>query len=420
MQQANSPFKNSMQKISRAPLTRIFAGIVAAVLIFVLGVGVGQGSISVGTVGLKSENGNLPNQLDYSSVNDLYKVLKKDYNGTLTQEQLQDGLKHGLAEATNDPYTEYFTAKEAQQFTSQLQGTITGIGAQLDQDENKNLIIVAPIAGSPAEKAGLKPKDYITQIDGKDTSGMKIDDAVNRIRGKKGTKVTLQILRGGSQLLSFTITRDDIQIPSVTSKTLDNNIGYISISQFSDNTGDLALQAAQKLKDTGVKGIVLDLRDNPGGEVQAAVEVASLWLPQDATIMQEKRASGQVIDTLAATGQNPLKGMPTVVLINGNSASASEITAGALKDNNAATLIGEKSYGKGVMQQIDCIGQPARSDGSCPGAELKVTIASWYRPNGQNINKKGITPDKTVTLSADDITNGNDTQLTAAEAQLNQ
>lgn len=376
-------------------------------LIFALGVSIGNGRLSLPSHGVVSKD--LPATLNYSSVNQLYQSIKENYNGKLTEAQLIDGLKHGLAEATNDPYTSYFTPKEADSFTSSLNNTFSGIGAELGKTDAGSIQVIAPISGTPADKAGVRAKDVIATVNGKTTAGMSIDDAVKAIRGKAGSTVTLQIVRGGAEGLSLTITRQSIQVPSVTTKMLDNNLASIQISTFASDTPTLIDKAADKLKQAGVKGIILDLRNNPGGAVDSAVAVSSQWLPQNALIMQEKRDK-TVLQAYQSTGTSQLKGIPTVVLINEGSASASEIVAAALKDNKQAYLIGQKSYGKGVVQQIINFGD---------GSELKVTIASWYRPNGKNINHRGITPDKTVVLSAADATAGNDTQLTAAQEYLN-
>jgi carboxyl-terminal processing protease len=382
--------------------------IFVAILIFGLGLNIGNGSISFSRAPHNTENSSLPAELDYQTVNTVYKSLKDNYDGKLSESQLLDGLKEGLAQSTHDPYTEYFTPKEADAFKNQLNGTFSGIGAQLGKDSDGNLEIIAPIAGTPADKAGLKAKDIITNINNESTAGISIDTAVEKIRGKKGTTVTLKIVRNKEQALTFKITRDDISIPSVTTKTLDGNIGYIQISQFGDDTADLTTKAATDFKAAGVKGIILDLRSNPGGRLDAAVSVSDLWVPAGKTILQEKQGK-TVIKSYPASGGGILEGMPTVVLIDGGSASASEITAGALKDNNAATLIGTKSYGKGVVQQVIPFND---------GSELKVTVASWYRPNGQNINKKGINPDQEVKLSDADTAAQNDTQFKAAEQKL--
>src|SRR5581483_4166333 len=200
------------------------AGLVVAIIIFGAGYGFGQGRLSLHSGTPVSSN--LPDTLDYSTVNRVYKSLKDNYDGKLTENQLIDGLKHGLAEATNDPYTEYFTASEAKQFSDQLNQSFSGIGAELGKDKDGNLIVVAPISSFPADQAGLKAQDIITSINGQTTAGLSIDDAVSRIRGKAGSVVTLQIVRDKAQQLTVKITRQNIQVPSVTAKTLDGNIGY--------------------------------------------------------------------------------------------------------------------------------------------------------------------------------------------------
>ncbi len=385
--------------------SRGVAAVALAAFIFVVGYAAGQGRISFHSG--SPVNTSLPNTLDYSSVNQVYQSLKDNYAGSLTEGQLINGLKHGLAEATNDPYTEYFTAKEAKAFNDELNNSFSGIGAELGKDKDGNLIVVAPIAGFSAEKAGLKAQDIISSINGQSTTGLSIDDAITKIRGKAGTTVTLQIVRNKAQSLTLKITRENIQAPSVTSKVLDGNIGYIQITDFADDTSGLIQQTADKMKQANVKGIILDLRGDPGGELSAAVDVSSEWLPQGTLILQEKRGN-TVVDSYQATGSDTLHGIPTVVLIDGGSASASEITTGALHDNHVAYVIGTKSYGKGVVQQLINF-----KDGS----QLKVTVASWYRPNGQNINKKGINPYQTV-KEPDTATADNDPQLQAAESYL--
>jgi carboxyl-terminal processing protease len=374
----------------------------AALLIFAAGVVIGGGKVSF-TNRYTAENGGLPNSLNYSSVNQVYASLRDNYDGKLTEKQLLNGLKAGLAESTNDPYTEYFTAAEAKDFDNQLNNTFSGVGAELGKDKNGNLVVVSPIAGEPAAKAGLRTGDIITTVNGQSTSGMAVDEAVAKIRGKAGTVVTLGLVRVDKSL-TLKITRQNIQVPSVETKILPGNIGYINVRTFGDDTASLMNKAAKQLHDKHVSGIVLDLRGNPGGLLSAAVDTASQWLPDGKMILQEKRGS-VVVDSYTSTGQHLLVGVPTVVLIDGGSASASEITAGALHDNKAAYLIGEKSYGKGVVQQIINFND---------GSELKVTVASWYRPNGQNINKKGITPDKKVGLTEKQVDTGQDPQQDAA------
>jgi carboxyl-terminal processing protease len=391
--------------------------ILLVIVIFGLGIFIGDGRINLSGSSQQSLNGNLPRQLDYSSVNKVYQALIDNYDGNLTQTQLLNGLKEGLAQSTNDPYNEYFTAKEAQSFNGELNNAFSGIGAELSETAQGELQVISPIDGSPAAKAGLKSKDIITEINGVTTTGMSVDAGVDKIRGKAGTTVTLQVLRG-SQTLYFNIARENIDAPSVVTKILPGNIGYMSISSFADDTSSLSQKAAAQFKADNVKGIIVDLRDNPGGLVTAAVNVSSLWLKQGQEVMQEKRGT-EVVGTEKALGGDVLNGIPTVVLINSGSASASEITAGALHDNGYAYLIGQKSFGKGVYQAVVCITGKENSNGTCPSDELKVTIGSWYRPDGQDIEHKGIIPDQTVPLTAQDITSGTDTQLNAAETYLN-
>ncbi len=397
-------FRNVFEKV--AVKRALLVG--AALVLFMLGVLVGQGKIGIGTSKYASRSG-LPSKLDYSQLDDVYKALRENYDGSLNESQVIDGLKHGLAQSANDPYTEYFTAKEAQDFNNDLQGTISGIGAQLELDQQENVVVVAPISGSPAEAAGLKAKDIIIAIDGKSTSGMTASQAVVKIRGKKGTQVKLTVVRNNKDQVDLTITRDTIHVPSVTSKLLDGNIGYLRVSQFSDDTDELARKAAQTFEDKGVKKVILDLRDNPGGEVNSAVGLASLWLDQGEVVVQEKRGN-VVFDVSRATGDPLFAGMKTVVLVNAGSASASEITTLALRDQVDARVIGEQSFGKGVEQQLIPF-----SDGSA----LKVTVGKWYSPNGTNINKKGITPDQKVAAPAD-AKSTSDPQLEAAQAWLQQ
>jgi carboxyl-terminal processing protease len=268
------------------------------------------------------------------------------------------------------------------------------------------VIIVSPIKGAPAEKAGIQAQDIITKIDGEDATDISISEAVSRIRGPKGESVTLTIIRAGEEK-EITIVRDTITIESVEWE-LSDKTGIITISRFGDDTIALTKKAAQELKDQGATSIILDLRGNPGGLLDAAVGVSSVWLPKGSTVLEEKR-NGQVVQTFKTTTQPILEGVPTVILINGGSASASEIVAGALHDNKAATLVGTKTFGKGSVQRVI----PLSAGGS-----LKVTIARWFTPEGKNIDKEGIAPDTVVEITPEDREAERDPQLDAAKSQL--
>ncbi len=381
-----------------------------ASVIFLSGFGIGSGRIVLSTDQLfrKTIQKDLPDNLDYASVEEVYDTLRKDFDGELDNKKIIDGLKKGLAQSSGDPYTEYMTAEEAKDFDSQLNGTFVGIGAELSKDEQGNIVVVSPISGFPAEKVGLKSKDIIIEINGKTATGISVNEAVKQIRGEENTLVKLKVVRDKAKELTFDITRTKITIPSVTSKILDGNIGYIRIARYSEDTVELTTAAATDFKSKNVKGIILDVRNDPGGLLDAAVKVSSLWLDSGDMILQEKRDT-LVVKNFKATVTPILKDTPTVVLINEGSASASEITAGALHDNKAATLIGVKSYGKGSVQQLEKFGD---------GSVLKVTIARWYTPAGININKEGIKPDTEVKLDEEKFKAGTDNQLQAAEAFL--
>ena len=384
-----------------------FAITVVVIFVFFTGIQFGNGNWQINYFNKNKQNKDLPNSLDYSSVNQVYQQLKQKYDGKLDVNKLMIGMKEGLVSAAGDPYTTYFDATQAKEFNNQLKGTITGIGAQLG-DQQGAIIVIAPIAGSPADKAGIRAQDIIIKINDTSTSGMTIDQAISLIRGNPGTTVKLAVLRG-TQNIDFSIIRQTITIPSVVTKTLEGNIGYIQISQFGDDTSQLVDKAAADFKSQHVKSIILDLRDNPGGYLDAAESVSSEWLKQGQSVVI-KKTNNIVTETYAAPQNGQLIGIPTVVLINGGSASASEITAGALVDNNAAITLGTKSFGKGSVQEFSNFSN---------GELLKVTIAHWFTPLGKTINKTGLNPTKNVPITDAQISAGQDVQLQAAEYYLN-
>lgn len=372
-------------------------------------VAVGLASFAIGTrsnqlfagVGFKSTG-----SLDTSSLQEVYSTLKSRFDGELDSAKLIDGAKQGMVEAAGDPYTVYLSPSEAKEFNDGLAGTFEGIGAELGLKDEK-LNVASTLDNSPAKKAGVEAGDIILKVNNEETTGWSIEKAVSKIRGEKGTTVKLSIFRG-SEVKEFTITRDTITDPSVKSEVTADNIGIMRISRFGQSdTYNLARLAAQDFKEKGVKGVIVDLRGNGGGYRDAAVDIAGIWL-NDKVVMTE-RTHGKVTDELRSGTSPILAGVPTTVLIDGGSASASEILAGALKDNGAATLLGEKSYGKGSVQTIENLSN---------GGELKVTVARWYTPNGKNINKEGISPDKTVKITEADIAAKRDAQREAAIEEL--
>lgn len=352
--------------------------------------------------GLKVETGTL----DLASVQATYRALKANFDGEIDTAELISGASKGLTAAAGDPYTVYMDRKEAEDFNKDLTGNIGGgIGAEIG-NRNSRPTVTRTLADSPAQKSGLLAGDVIIGVNDESTQGWSVSDTVSKIRGEIGTTVKIAVLRDGTAK-EFTITRAEITSPSVDTEIKDG-IGIIAMRRFDDTTADLARKAAREFKDNGVKGVVLDLRGNGGGLLTAAQSVAGIWL--DNKVVVTEKSGGVVKDELKSGGSPILNGVPTVVLVNSGSASASEIVAGALKDHKAATLIGEKTFGKGSVQKLMNL-----QDGSV----LKVTVAKWYTPNGKNINKEGIEPNEKVDLTADDANNNRDPQLDAAKAYLN-
>lgn len=338
---------------------------------------------------------------DFSDARSIYYMLKSKYNGDISNEKLKAYLNKGVAAAAEDPYTEYYTEQEARELEKDLDGIIGGgIGAELGMRNNKPTV-VRPLKDSPAEKAGLKAGDIILAVNNKATANMSIEDIVRMVRGEVGTTAKITIRRG-SERMDISVKREEITSPDIETQ-IKNEIGIIKLSRFGTDSAAKVRAAAEDMKHQNVKGVILDLRGNGGGYLQTGIDVAGVWL-NDKDVVSEKGKSNNP-KTLKSGKQAILNGMPTVVLIDSSSASASEIVAGALKDHQAATLIGEKSFGKGSVQEM--IDLPK-------GDMLKVTVANWYTPKGKNISKEGIEPDKKVELSSDDINNNRDPQLDAA------
>lgn len=342
---------------------------------------------------------------DFSSLNDIKATLERKFDGTVDDTKALDGAKAGLVDSLGDPYTVYLTKDKAKELADDLKGELSGIGVEVGF-RNNALSVISPISNTPAAKAGLLAKDVIVKIDGKDSNQYTLDEAVNKIRGQAGTKVTLTIVRGNAQPFDVTITRDTINVPSVTYKK-DGDAGIITVSRFGDDTTTKVQQAAQDLAAQGAKGYVLDLRNNPGGYLQAAVGVSGVFMNNKVVV--EERKGGKTTDKLSTGSGALLAGKPVVVLVNGGSASASEIVAGALQDQGVAKIVGEQSFGKGSVQEIvDLAG----------GAQLKVTVAHWFTPKGRGIDKQGITPDVVVKMTTEAANAGQDPQLDKAKQLL--
>ncbi|MDR1197116.1 MAG: S41 family peptidase [Candidatus Nomurabacteria bacterium] len=353
-------------------------------------------------LGLRLDAGS--SALDYSELDEVYAALKDNYDGEIKDEDLINGAKRGMVDGLGDPYTQLFTEVEAQEFQESLEGEFQGIGIEFT-NRNGALTIIDTLDDTPAEKAGLMAGDLIAKVDDKDTLSWLADDATKIIRGPAGTKVKMTIIRD-NKLLEFDIERATINSPSVKYEIKDG-VGVLKISRFAGgDTVDLAEKAARKFVEKKVKGVVLDLRGNGGGYVSAAADVASLWIDSGKIVTTEKTGS-RIVTQEKARGSNILKGLKTVVLIDGGSASASEILAGALKDYKLATVVGVDSFGKGSVQTIKSL--PSSGD------RLKVTIARWYTPNDKNITESGIAPDEKVELNVEAYRkDGSDNQLKKA------
>jgi len=350
-------------------------------------------------------NQTLSQNLDFNSTEKVYDLLKNKYDGKLDTQSLQDGLLKGLVDASGDPYTTYMSAKEAALFNDDLNGTFTGIGAELIQ-QNGNVMVSTPLSGFPAEKAGVRARDIIYKINDEDATKLSIGEAVKKIRGDAGSTVKLTLIRDGAQI-EVPIVRAKITVASVESSVLEGNVGYIKISRFGDDTADLANKAAQDFKSKNVTKVIVDLRNNGGGLLDSAVKVAGIWMDNQVVVVEKE--GGRTKSTLK-TGNNPiLNNVETVILINEGSASASEILAGALHDHGVAKLVGEKTYGKGSVQEIVDLED---------GAQLKVTVAHWFTPKGVNVNKEGIKPDEEVKLTEEDFSNSRDPQKDWALQEL--
>lgn len=332
-------------------------------------------------------------------------VHEEYYRQPVSDTLLVRGAIQGMLQSLGDAHTGYMPPNQFNIATSDMQGQLEGIGAEVDS-RNGELTIVAPLPDSPAEKAGLQPGDVIVTVDGREVTGMPLLDAIMLVRGPAGTTVHLEIRRTGhDKLLQFDIVRARIQLASVTSRLLDGGYAYVRISTFGDRTTEELRQALQKLLAQNPKGLVLDLRGNPGGNLYTALDVASQFI-KDGPIMIEEWGDGRR-KTFNADGRGLATGVPLTVLVDQGSASASEIVAGAIQDRGRGRLVGQKTFGKGTVQDWRALDE-GRNGG------VRITIARWLTPNGRWVHEAGLTPDILVVRSPEDVQAGRDPQLEAA------
>jgi carboxyl-terminal processing protease len=328
------------------------------------------------------------NQVDWLAERQV--LLSKNYT---TREQAYTALRKAL-EKLGDPYTRFMDPKQFEALSNQTSGELSGVGLRLElNDQTKSLTVVEPIENSPAIRAGIQSGDHILSINGKPTKGMSVEDASNLIRGDVGTKVSLEIRRNQGQAFTISLTRARIELPTVrysVKQETGKKIGYIRLNEFSAHAADQMRKAIQELTAQKVDGFVLDLRSNPGGLLQSSIEISRMWMDQGSIVRTVDRRGR---DEEISTNQTALTKLPLVVLVDGNSASSSEILTGALKDNGRATVVGSQTFGKALVQSVHNLAD---------GSGLAVTIAHYYTPKGTDISHKGIAPDVKIDLSEGD------------------
>ncbi|PIR54274.1 peptidase S41 [Candidatus Peregrinibacteria bacterium CG10_big_fil_rev_8_21_14_0_10_42_8] len=360
-----------------------------------------DGNLGTGTVITDPEK-----EVDITLLWSVWRLLSKHYISPENMDvtTMVQGATEGIVKTLNDPYTVFMPPQENKEFKQSLNGNLQGIGAELTLRE-KQIVIVAPLKGSPAEAAGLLPEDVITHIDGNPIEGFTLGDAVELIRGPKGTDVTLTVQRKGSPL-DITITRDDIKVPSTESEIIEydgKRIGKVSLNRFGDTTSKEVREEVEELMEANVDGMIIDVRFNGGGYLDAAVDLASMFLSQGKVVSVTRRTGEPTNHYVSGSPIAP--DVPLAVLINEGSASASEILAGALQDASRATVIGKQSFGKGTVQEVfDLPG----------GTSIRITTAHWLTPNGIDIGKEGITPDIEVERTQEQMQADEDPQLNTA------
>lgn len=347
------------------------------------------------------------------SINKIKKIIDEHYLGDVDESKLKDGALKGYVEAVGDEYTEYYTKEEMDSFEEDTLGNFTGIGIYMVKDSENNVIkVLTPIDGTPAYNAGIQPGDIISKVDGVEYTGEQMTEAANKIKGEVGTTVKLGIIRG-TENLEIEIKRENIKINHVESKTLNNNVGYLKLSTFDEGCADEFKQKYDEINaNQNIKALILDLRNNGGGLVEEALNIADYFTDKDSKLLitVDKKEKEEI----RKAKQSKYINVPVIVLINENTASASEILAGALRDNGIAKIVGTKSYGKGVIQEVLTLQD---------GTGIKITTNEYFTPNKTKINKVGIEPDETVNLpetvkSVLTVEEKDDTQLQKAQELL--
>ncbi len=346
------------------------------------------------------------------SLKNIEKLVKSKYLNVSNIDETKaiDGAIEGYINSLGDEYTEYIPADQMKEYTESIMGNFVGIGIYMVKNTEKNLVqVLSPIRESPAEKVGIKAGDLITKVNGVSYTADQMTEMANTIKGEEGSNVTIEILRG-EQTLTFEVTRAKVNTNPVYSEKLENDIGYLEITSFDEGVAEDFKAKYLSLKEQGIQGLVIDLRDNGGGLVDEALKIVDYIVPKNQTVLITVDKDGK--EEVTKSKEDKLIEEPVVVLVNASSASASEIMAGALKDLNAAKIVGNKTYGKGVIQQLLTLSN---------GAGLKITVEEYYTPNKTKINKVGITPDYELLLETSitrEPTDANDTQLNKAKEIL--
>ncbi len=355
--------------------------------------------------GITNQDKGEATKYDFGIFWDAWEVIETKYaeRQNLDYPSMVMGAIEGMVKSLGDPYSIFLNSTTSKQFKESIQGSFEGIGAELDI-KNGLPIIVAPLKDSPAEKAGLQSEDQILKVNGEEIEGLTLDEVVSKIRGPKGTNVTLTILRKNSENpFDITIKRATIRIP-VASYELRDGVNYVQIYQFSETLPTEFNKIVEKILNSGSDKIIIDLRNNPGGYLETAVDVASYFIPKGQTVVIED-FGGDKQDFFNSYGYDLLNSYKAVVLVNGGSASASEILAGALRDQKSIKLVGTKTFGKGSVQELENLRE---------GTSIKITVAHWLTPNKNQISGKGLEPDITVELTEQDRQENKDTQLEKA------